>query len=80
MTIKPTNAYEHKRIYYIINVVNRLHAEVAATVAIPREVLYEGYITTFIIKYFLIYSYAFVDFLFISNGDRALYPKSKIKR
>ena len=45
--IKPTNAHECIRIYYNINVVNRLYVHVAATVAIPREVLYEGYIATF---------------------------------
>jgi len=69
MTIKPTNAYKHIRIYYIINVVSRLHVHDAATVTVPREVLYGGYITTFTIQYILIYSYAFVGFLFISDGD-----------
>jgi predicted GTPase len=31
MKIKPTNAYEHIRIYYIVNVINLLHVQVSAT-------------------------------------------------
>ena len=57
-------------LYYIINVINRLHVHFAATVAIPREVLkWRIYYYVYNIIYILIYSYTFVGFLFISNGD-----------
>jgi hypothetical protein len=44
MKVKPTNAYKHLIISYIINMVNLPHALVlTAVVAILREVSYKGY-------------------------------------
>jgi hypothetical protein len=47
MDMKPTNAYKHLRVYYILHVVSLLHVHVSATlVAFPKEVSYKGHITT----------------------------------
>jgi len=42
MEMKPTNAYKHVKVFYVINIVSLLHVYVSATlVAICREVSYK---------------------------------------
>jgi len=44
--VKPTNTYKHLRVFYIMKIVNLLHAHVSTTLmAILREMSYKGYIT-----------------------------------
>jgi hypothetical protein len=43
MVMKPTNAYERTRVFYIINIISLLHVS-APLVAKLREVHYKGHI------------------------------------
>jgi len=46
MEIKTSNAYEHLRLSYIINIVNLIRVNVSATlVSIFRNFVHKGYIT-----------------------------------